>query len=271
VSFSVNGLGQRVKKVAGGTTTYFAYDSQGHLIGEYDGSGVAIREVVWLGDQPISLLKPNGGSTAFFYVHTDHLNTPRLIANQSSQSVWFWDFTDPFGAQSPDENPSSLGVFTFNHRFPGQYYDVETGNHYNYFRDYDPSIGRYIESDPVGLKGGLNTYAYVRSRPLTLTDQFGEYDSRMRGFPGNDPYPACAGNDSACRAGLPKPKCSKLTCDMPKLQQCISAVSGENDACARCRASGGQSFYDCRKCEGSAAAVGACYTIHCNFEDCPCS
>jgi len=86
-------------------------------------------------------------------------------------------------------------VIAYNLRFPGQYFDQETGKHYNYLRDYDPSTGRYIESDPIGLTGGLNTYAYVDASPLSLTDERGLYDSRMRGAPGNDPYPGCAGND----------------------------------------------------------------------------
>lgn len=64
-------------------------------------------------------------------------------------------------------------VVAYNLRFPGQYYDSETGLSYNYFRDYDPSIGRYIESDPIGLQGGLNTYAYVNGSPLIDIDPQG--------------------------------------------------------------------------------------------------
>jgi RHS repeat-associated protein len=100
-------------------------------------------------------------------VHTDHLNTPRLITNQTGQAVWRWDNTDPFGGNVPDENPSGLGNFTCNLRLPGQYFDKETNLHYNYFRDYDPAIGRYIQSDPLGLLAGINTYAYVGGNPLT--------------------------------------------------------------------------------------------------------
>jgi RHS repeat-associated protein len=72
----------------------------------------------------------------------------------------------------PDENPSGLGAF-LPLRLPGQYFDRETNLHYNYFRDYDPSLGRYWESDPIGLKGGLNTYAYVYGRPLKKVDPRG--------------------------------------------------------------------------------------------------
>jgi RHS repeat-associated protein len=61
----------------------------------------------------------------------------------------------------------------YNLRFPGQYFDQETGKHYNYFRDYDPSLGRYAQSDPVGPSSSLNTYAYVGGHPLSALDDFG--------------------------------------------------------------------------------------------------
>jgi RHS repeat-associated protein len=74
----------------------------------------------------------------------------------------------------PDKNPSALGVFEFPLRHPGQYDDSETGTFYNYFRDcYDPVLGRYCQSDPIGLRGGINTYAYVGGNPLSYTDPEG--------------------------------------------------------------------------------------------------
>jgi RHS repeat-associated protein len=81
---------------------------------------------------------------------------------------------------------SGLGAFDLPLRRPRQYLDQETGLHYNYFRDYDPSLGRYGESDPVGLAGGLNTYAYVSSNPISLTDALGlAYFAKraLRGMP----------------------------------------------------------------------------------------
>jgi RHS repeat-associated protein len=108
-----------------------------------------------------------------YFIHTDHLNTPRVITNQAAQVVWRWDQTDPFGGNPPDENPSGLGIFTCNLRLPGQYFDKETNLHYNYFRDYDPRIGRYIQSDPIGLRGGINTFTYVANDPIGLYDPKG--------------------------------------------------------------------------------------------------
>jgi RHS repeat-associated protein len=118
--------------------------------------------------------------------HVDHLNTPRLITNDQGQAVWRWDQAEPFGVTVADENPSGLGAYEMPLRFPGQYFDKETKLHYNYFRDYDSAIGRYAQSDPIGLRGGLNTYAYVSGNPLSRTDP--------RGL-----SPACKAGDS-CRS-----------------------------------------------------------------------
>ena len=97
-------------------------------------------------------------------------------------TFWQWDILDPFGANMPNENPAGLGAFNFNLRFPGHYYDRETNLHYNIFRDYDPTIGRYTESDPVGLMGGVNTYTYVRGNPLSKVDPFGLWSFTVEGY-----------------------------------------------------------------------------------------
>jgi RHS repeat-associated protein len=112
-------------------------------------------------------------AVALYFVEVDHLNSPRLVANASGTPVWRWDQQEPFGVNVPDENPSALGAFEFPLRLPGQYADKETNVFYNYFRDYDPGIGRYVQSDPIGLDGGLNTYAYVGSKPLSSIDPTG--------------------------------------------------------------------------------------------------
>lgn len=92
----------------------------------------------------------------------DHLDTPRLVADATGTTVWRSDQAEPFGNNPADEDPDANSVaFDLPLRLPGQYFDKETNLSYNYLRDYDPSSGRYAQSDPIGLAGGLNTYAYV--------------------------------------------------------------------------------------------------------------
>jgi RHS repeat-associated protein len=86
--------------------------------------------------------------------------------------MWMW-FDDPFGTNLPNSNPQGAGGFTYNLRFPGQLFDGQVGLHYNYARNYDPAVGRYIESDPIGLRGGINTYAYAGDNAMSRIDPQG--------------------------------------------------------------------------------------------------
>lgn len=157
-------------------------------------------------------------------------------------------------------------MIAYNLRFPGQYFDQETGKHYNYLRDYDPSTGRYIESDPIGLTGGLNTYAYVDASPLSLTDERGLYDSRMRGAPGNDPYPGCAGNDPSCRAGFQKPK--PFCCDDDALALCFSTKVTLAGSCLSCRRSLGTNIRACAQCARGVIGTISCFSDNCGEGKC---
>ncbi len=110
-----------------------------------------------------------GGASGpqLYYVHASHLGTPLAITGEDQAIVWQADYT-PFGTAMV-----TTAILDNRLRFPGQYFDAETGLHYNYYRDYDPSTGRYIESDPIGLDGGINTYSYVSNNPMVHVDPFG--------------------------------------------------------------------------------------------------
>lgn len=160
-TYDANNL--RTKKVAGGNTIHYVYGQGGLLFGEYDSSGDLIREYVYLSGEPLAQIEVSGGSDALTYLHTDHLGTPRYGTNASGTQIWSWD-SDAFGNGTP------TGAATVNLRFPGQYFDSESSLHYNWNRYYNPETGRYTTSDPIGLKGGLNTFLYSSAQPI------GNYD-----------------------------------------------------------------------------------------------
>ncbi len=158
-----NNAGQRIIKDAT-TDVIYHYDLSGHLIAETDNSGNMLKAYVWLGGQPLAMIYPDG---SIYYFHNDHLGTPQKLTDSTGALVWSADYL-PFGRA--DVN---IATVENNLRFAGQYYDQETGLHYNYFRYYDPSIGRYLRADPIGLAGGVNLYAYVSNNPVNLVDPFG--------------------------------------------------------------------------------------------------
>jgi RHS repeat-associated protein len=108
------------------------------------------------------------------YIQVDHLNTPRAVTDASGMLMWRWDNTEPFSDSVANGDPNTTGaVFDMPLGFPGQYRDRETGTLYNYFRNYDSTTARYQEADPIGLRGGLNRYAYALNRPTSLIDPSG--------------------------------------------------------------------------------------------------
>ena len=167
--YRYNSNGQRTHKITSAQTIIYHYDQSGNLISETSNTGTPIRDYLWLQSQPIAQIDIDSASQAdtVNYIHTDHLNTPRLATDPNQAITWRWE-SKAFGNTASQ----SFGV-TINLRFRGQYFDAETGLHYNYFRTYDPSIGQYIESDPIGMNGGTNTFAYVRGNPLRLIDKLG--------------------------------------------------------------------------------------------------
>jgi RHS repeat-associated protein len=137
-----------------------------------------------------------------YFIATDHLNTPRMIADQNTKVVWRWDQGEPFGDSLPDDDPDGDGVaFEFPLRFPGQYFDGETRLAYNYFRDYDAALGRYIQVDPIGLRGGPNLYLYVRGHPNGGTDLQGLFEVNPADFPIPQRDPGTVSNYGSMECG----------------------------------------------------------------------
>ena len=160
-------FGLRLKKVAGGATTYFLYNGEG-LAAEYDATGALIAEYQYGPNKPWMtdpLLQKRDG--VYYYYQTDHLGTPQKLLAKNGNVVWQGEYSS-FG-----EVTESVNTVTSLLRFPGQYEDGETGTFYNYFRDYDSSAARYVQTDPIGVSGGLNRYVYALQSPISRIDELG--------------------------------------------------------------------------------------------------
>ncbi|NUO75851.1 MAG: RHS repeat protein [Lysobacter sp.] len=188
-SYTYNALGERVLSTVPGLTgnpdgsggtpdvhTYTVYDESGRWLGDYDTTGKALQQAIWLDDLPVGLLAGSGANQKLHYIEPDHLGTPRAVIDRSRDvAIWTWALQgEAFGNSPPNQDPDLDSTnFVFDMRFPGQRYDAATGLNYNYFRDYDAGSGRYVQSDPIGLAGGSSTYAYALGMPTSAKDNLG--------------------------------------------------------------------------------------------------
>jgi RHS repeat-associated protein len=178
--YTYNAGGERMIK-ENTSDRIFHYDLDGRLIAETDGLGNLVKGYIWLHGQPFAQFDTGG---AVYYYHNDHLATPQRMTDSSGTVVWAADYL-PFG--QADVIVDTVGNDL---RFAGQYYDSETGLHYNYHRYYDPKLGRYLRADPIGLAGGINPYIYSLNNPVNLIDPWG-LESKHYGY--RPEYPGTPG------------------------------------------------------------------------------
>ncbi|WP_217698676.1 RHS repeat-associated core domain-containing protein [Pseudoxanthomonas indica] len=173
MNYTYNGRGEQVRRHLGSTNSYTIYDESGHWLGDYDSSGVALQQALWMDELPVGLIA-NGGQ--LHYIEPDHLGSPRVVIEVARNvAVWRWDLKgEAFGATTAEEDVDGDSVpLVLDMRFPGQRYDRHSALNQNYFRDYEPSTARYIQSDPIGLIAGTSTYTYIESNPLINYDLLG--------------------------------------------------------------------------------------------------
>ena len=169
--YTINGFGQRIVKTNSQQVVVYHYDRFGNLIAESDDTGQVIKEYIYFQGQLVALADNMG----LVFVHNGLRNEPVKLTNSIAVVIWKASY-EPFGKATVDEDPDGNGVtYTLNVRLPGQYYDVETGLYYNYKRNYDPRIGRYFRTDPMGFESGdLNLYNYCWGDPMNWIDPRGE-------------------------------------------------------------------------------------------------
>ena len=161
----------------GVSKTFYHYDQAGHLIAETTPGNTPQTTYIWNGDILTGFIVHQPTRTVYT-VQTDHLGSPFQVRTLAGQVVWRWE-SEAFGKTAPNEDVDGDGVkLTLNLRFPGQYFDRESGLHYNWNRYYSPRLARYISPDPIGLSGGPNLFAYAEGNPLRYSDPLGLWVKR---------------------------------------------------------------------------------------------
>jgi RHS repeat-associated protein len=166
--YRYNVLDQRVYKSAATGVTYYVYDPEGRLIAESTNNSET--DYVWLGSQLLALYR--GGQ--MYYVSNDRLARPEVATNASNGIVW------RAANAAFDRTVSTDAIGGLNISYPGQYFDSESGLYNNGRRYYESGTGRYIQSDPIGIVAGVNTYAYVNGNPLLRIDRRGLISSAAK-------------------------------------------------------------------------------------------
>jgi RHS repeat-associated protein len=253
--------GRRVEKNVNGAVTHYLWDGN-ILMAEYDGAGSLLRNY-FIGTMDMNPSMMVEAGQVYFYLK-NHLDTPEKVVDESGDVKWAGEYT-AFG-----EVAVSLSDVVNNFRFPGQYYDSETGLHYNHHRYYDPSTGRYLTSDPIGLEGGLNLYVYASSNPINAIDPEGLCDFQPSDSSACEYYKDRCDNECdeyACKAY----DCCKAFSDDP-IDSCIRGclIAFMNRNCNQYddlnsqqrRICVGQAHYDCyMRCNGAHRAAWRLFNL----------